>query len=89
MKRLIFLFCVMAFVSCTSEDVLPHLKYGGLRGNVAKIRENHYTALQKFGETIPDELTQITINEFNTSGNIILFGFYDEDGVCYFKAEYG
>ena len=87
MKRLLnYLLCVALFVSCNSnESSIPQVKFGGLNGNVLKLKETHYTVTQKFGEMLPDEITQISINEFDKDGNSVQLGFYKEDGSFYYK----
>lgn len=87
MKKLLYYFiCVTFLVSCNNNDfALPQLKYGGLKGKVSKVRENHYTVREKFGEMTPGVITEITISEFDKDGRCLQFGSYKEDGGFYYK----
>ncbi len=85
-KLLYFLLFTTLLISCNNNDfALPLLKFGGLNGNVSKVRESHYTVRERFGEMTPDDIIEIIINEYDNDGHCLQIGSYKEDGSFYFK----
>lgn len=81
MKKLSFIFLIFLFVACNNNGVsVPELKFNGMKGNVARVKESKHEAKEKFGEVIPGNLIELQVHDFDEDGHWISTNTYDEDG---------
>ncbi|MBQ4388498.1 MAG: hypothetical protein II824_00805 [Bacteroidales bacterium] len=86
--RVLSLLFLLVLSACAGNMVsAPELKYGGLNGDVSMTKETCYRAVEKFGEPVPTDLSEVIITEFDVDGHQIKYCQYDEDGDFIFKAE--
>ncbi len=84
-KVVIPLFVCFA-VACNNNEIsVPTLRFDGMRGNVSVEKVSQYDVTEEFGETVPDELEQVTIVNFDDDGNLLSSSVYDKDGDCIYR----
>ena len=89
MKRITILFSLLltACVGSSNFTSIPQLKFDGMKGNISMVKESKYDAKEKFGEIVPSDLDEVTVQEYNKDGRRVSFAVYDEDGKIIFKLE--
>ena len=81
MKKLYIPLLSLLLVACNNNKVsVPQLKFDGLKGNVASIKDSHFDAEMKFGDINPGDLDEVVKREFDSDGNLTFEGRYDDDG---------
>ena len=81
MKKLSFIFFIFLFVACNNNGVsVPELKFDGMKGNVARVKQSKHEAKEKFGEVIPSNLIELQVYDFDEDGHLVSENIYDEDG---------
>ena len=83
MRNLYLILFVSLFFSCS--DKKNSLSEENLKGKVKSVDTYTYSAKEKFGENVTDELEDVEKNKYNKDGNLIEIAFYDEDGELYYK----
>lgn len=73
--------------SSKNQLPLPLLRFGGMKGDVAKVKESTYDAVEKFGDIYPDELNQVFVTEYTSNGRPKSYAAYDYDGDWNYKYE--
>lgn len=82
-KIAITLISVLLFWGCSTSNNSSE-KFLGLNGNIESIKDTEYSAEEKFGEVVLDEIEEVIVYKFDKAGNTIKQTTYDEDG----NAEY-
>ena len=81
MKKLYITLLSLLLVACNSNNVsVPQLKFDGLKGNIASIKDSHFDAEMKFGDINPGDLYKVEKQEYDSDGNLTFIGRYDDDG---------
>lgn len=82
-NRILLLLGLLVASSCcgNNESSIPVLRFEGRKGNIAKIKESTYDAVEKFGDVYPDDLWQVRVAEFDSEGFPVSSVLYDSDGM--------
>ncbi len=92
MKRiLIFMTLAVLLCACKGEasgDLIPVLKFDGMRGDVAKVKEWKYDVQEKFGEFIKGDVEGMIESHFSQDGHKIKEISYGGDGDREYTAVY-
>ena len=84
-KTLILLGLLMTACGRSSDDSsIPILRFDGYKGNIAKIEESFYHAVEKFGDIYPDDQMNLFVYEYDNEGFQIGYSVYYR-GECDFK----
>lgn len=89
-KSLLFFGLVLSITACggnKDESPIPILRFGGMKGNVSKVKESTFDAVEKFGDVYPEELIGVIVQKFDSDGFNISYADYDRHGDCRYKAE--
>ena len=81
MKKLYITLLSLLIIACNSNNMsVPQLKFGGLKGNIASIKDSRFDAEMKFGDINPGDLDEVVKQEYDSDGNLTFEGVYDDDG---------
>lgn len=85
MKKLFAILILGVLLSACSGSKTQ--KYLGLKGNIESVKETEYDVIEKFGEAEPDDITNVTVYNFDEEGNLIKTAMYDKYGEALFVTE--
>ena len=88
MKSKAIVACFLLLTGCSSDQFpLPVLRYGGMKGDVVKVKESYYDAVEKFGDIYPDELRHVFVSEYTSDGFLKSYAVYRANGDWDYKSE--
>lgn len=85
MKKLLAILVLGVLLSACSGSKAQ--QYLGLKGKIESVKETEYDVIEKFGEAEPDDITDVTVYNFDKEGNLIKTAMYDKYGDARFVTE--
>lgn len=88
LRSLFIAFAAIALLASCSDDEPRDYERLGFTCKVKSVKDSYYSATEKFGEEVAEELEEVYITEFNERGNVLSFTEYDEERECVGKTTF-